>query len=103
MYDNGDKLDIAQVALAQFAERGGPRQRRRQPDVGELDVGSGACVDAAGTGARGTIDAGALEASNVDLGSELVTLIAYQQAYSADSKTVTTANQMMQTAMQMTQ
>ena len=37
-----------------------------------------------------------LESSNVDLSSELVTLISYQRAFEANSKTVTTADQMMQ-------
>jgi flagellar hook protein FlgE len=52
-------------------------------------------LDAPGTGARGSIASGALEASNVDLGNELVTLIAYQRAFQANAKTVTTADEMM--------
>jgi flagellar hook protein FlgE len=52
-------------------------------------------IDVPGTGARGAISSGALEASNVDLGNELVTLIAYQRAFQANAKTVTTADEMM--------
>ena len=51
--------------------------------------------DGAGVGARGSIASGALEASNVDIGNELVTLIAYQRAFEANAKTITTADQMM--------
>ena len=53
-------------------------------------------VDVPGTGARGSLTSGALESSNVDLGNELVTLIAYQRAFEANSKTITTADEMMQ-------
>jgi flagellar hook protein FlgE len=52
-------------------------------------------IDAAGEGGRGAIASGALEASNVDLGEELVTLIAYQRAFQANARTVTTADEMM--------
>ncbi|MEO8550041.1 MAG: flagellar basal body rod C-terminal domain-containing protein, partial [Kofleriaceae bacterium] len=55
-----------------------------------------ALIDQAGTGKRGSIASGSLESSNVDLGNELVTLIAYQRAYEANSKTVTTADEMLQ-------
>ena len=52
--------------------------------------------NAAGTGGRGSINAGALEASNVDLADELVTMIAYQRAFQANVRTVTTADEMLQ-------
>lgn len=94
VYDNGDKIAIAQVALANFAseeglERVGDGLMTATPASGE------ALVDVAGSGARGSLVAGALEASNVDLGTELVMLIAYQRAFQANAKTVTTADEMM--------
>ena len=49
----------------------------------------------ASTGSRGSLISGALEASNVNLGTELVTLIAYQRAFQANAKTVTTADEML--------
>jgi flagellar hook protein FlgE len=60
------------------------------PDSGQALIG------AASTGERGAISAGSLEGSNVDIGIELVTMIAFQRAFSANSKTVTTADEMLQ-------
>lgn len=94
VYDNGDKVNIAQVGLADFANDQG--LRRAGDQLYESTAASGqAAVDVAGTGGRGAISSGALEASNVDLSTELVTLIAYQRAFQANSKTVTTADEMM--------
>jgi flagellar hook protein FlgE len=95
VYDNGDKIDIAQVGLADFANQQG-LQRQGDNLYAATDASGQATIDAAGSGGRGSITAGALESSNVDLGNELVTLIAYQRAYEANSKTVTTADEMMQ-------
>lgn len=93
-YDNGDTIDIAQLALADFAnyeglERVGDGLMTYTHESGQP------VIDAAGTGRRGSTIAGALEGSNVDLGTELVTLIAYQRAFQANSKTVTTADEML--------
>ncbi len=94
-FDNGQTIDIAQVALATFSNEQGLTREGDQL-YSESATSGQALVDAAGTGGRGSISQGALEQSNVDLGNELVTLIAYQRAYEANSKTVTTADQMMQ-------
>ena len=48
-----------------------------------------------GTAGRSALSSGALEGSNVDLGAELVTMIAYQRAFQANVKTVTTADEML--------
>lgn len=94
IYDNGDKRELAQLALADFAS---PEGLVRQGDglYGISDASGQPLIDVAGTGSRGSMVSGALEASNVDLGTELVTLIAYQRAFQANSKTVTTADEMM--------
>jgi flagellar hook protein FlgE len=44
---------------------------------------------------------GSLEASNVDISSQFVDLISHQASFQADSKTITTADQMLQSAIQM--
>ncbi len=54
-------------------------------------------VGTAGTGQAGLITSGALEGSNVDLTSEMVNLIDYQADYQANSKSITTANTLLQT------
>ena len=94
-FDNGDKIELAQVALADFANVQG-LERAGDGLVTESAASGKPLIDVPGTGARGAVSAGALESSNVDLSNELVTLIAYQRAFQANAKTVTTADEMMQ-------
>ena len=94
VFDNGDKIALAQVALADFANEEG-LTRLGDGLVAETAASGKPLIDVPGTGARGALSSGALEASNVDLGNELVTLIAYQRAFQANAKTVTTADEMM--------
>jgi len=94
VFDNGDRIDLAQIALATFAAEEG-LSRASDGLVTETTASGKPLVDIPGTGARGAISSGALEASNVDLGNELVTLIAYQRAFQANAKTVTTADEML--------
>jgi flagellar hook protein FlgE len=94
VYDNGDKIAIAQVALANFASEEG-LERVGDGMMAASTASGQPLIDVAGTGSRGSLVSGALEASNVDLGTELVTLIAYQRAFQANAKTVTTADEML--------
>jgi len=94
-FSNGQSRAIAQVAVASFASDEGLVRAGGQLFTATHDSGE-ALVGAAGTGARGAISGGALEGSNVDLGSELVTLIAYQRAFQANARTVSTADEMLQ-------
>jgi len=94
VFDNGDQFQLAQVAIADFANEQG--LGRAGDGLVVSTPGSGPpLIDAPGTGARGSIVSGSLEQSNVDIGNELVTLIAYQRAFEANAKTVTTADEMM--------
>lgn len=95
VFDNGDKIELAQVALADFANENG-LERSGDGLMIETESSGKPLVDVPGTGARGAVSAGALESSNVDLSNELVTLIAFQRAFQANAKTVTTADEMMQ-------
>ncbi len=101
-YDNGQTAVIAQVALASFQNEGGLTSQGNNLYAASTTSGQ-ALVDAPGTGARGGIQSGALETSNVDISNELVDLIAFQNAYQANSKTITTADDMLQTAVQLKQ
>jgi len=94
VYDNGDKLVLAQIALAKVPNEDG-LERMGDGLVSTTQASGEAMVEAPGTAGRGSLVAGALEASNVDLGTELVTLIAYQRAFQANAKTVTTADEML--------
>ena len=95
VFSNGQSRDMARVALASFSaedglQRAGSQLYLETPESGQALMG------AAATGERGAISAGSLEGSNVDLGNELVTMIAFQRAFSANSKTVSTADEMLQ-------
>jgi flagellar hook protein FlgE len=94
IYDNGDTIAIAQLALADFANNEGLNRQGDGLYAATRESGQ-ALIDVAGSGGRGSLMSGALEQSNVDLSSELVQLIAYQRAFQANSKTVTTADEMM--------
>jgi flagellar hook protein FlgE len=94
-FSNGHSRPIAQVAVASFASDEGLVRAGAQLFTATRDSGE-ALVGVAGTGARGAISGGALEGSNVDLGSELVTLIAYQRAFQANARTISTADEMLQ-------
>ena len=94
VFDNGDRVDLAKIVLADFANLEG-LERSGDGLVSETADSGPPLIDSAQTGARGGLVSGALEQSNVDLGTELVTLIAYQRAFQANAKTVTTADEMM--------
>jgi len=94
LYSNGETEPLAKLALASFRA---PENLRREGDQlwsASRDSGQ-ALLGEAGTSGRGSIAAGALEGSNVDLGEELVTLIAYQRAFQANSRTISTADEML--------
>lgn len=52
-------------------------------------------INSAGTGSAGKLQSNALEASNVDLGTEFTDMIVTQRAYSASSRVITTADEML--------
>ncbi len=94
VFTNGQSRALGQVAVADFAapdklERIGGNLLARTPGAGDPNVG------AAGSGGRAGIVAGALEQSNVDLATEFVRMIAAQRGFQANSKTITTADQLL--------
>lgn len=98
-FSNGQSQDIGQIALATFSNPTG------LTDLGNLmyqaTANSGqAVVSTPGTGQAGTLVGGALEASNVDLSSQLTDLIVAQEAYQANTKVITTSDTALQALMQ---
>ena len=94
-YDNGVTRQIAQVALATFPNADGLRSV--SGDAYRVSLESGTYnLKAPGSGGAGSLTSSALEASTVDLSSEFTGLITTQRAYSASSKIITTADQMLQ-------
>jgi flagellar hook protein FlgE len=94
-FDNGVSRQIAQVALATFPNPGG--LRATSGNGYRVALGSGAYnLKAPGTGGAGLLSPSTLESSTVDLSAEFTGLITTQRAYSASSKIITTADQMLE-------
>jgi flagellar hook protein FlgE len=90
------------ISLATF-----PNQAGLQRDGGSLwsaNAASGTeSAGQPGTGSFGQTISGELEQSNVDMGTEFTNMIEAERGYQANASTITTADQMMQTAVQMKQ
>lgn len=94
-FSNGGSTTVGQVALTRFPNVNGLAK------LGDTTWGQSAnsgepIRGEAGGNNFGTIQSGALEASNVDLSAQLVNLIVAQQHYQANAQTITTENQIMQ-------
>jgi len=94
-FDNGVTRRIAQVAIATFPNPDGLSPVSGDAYRVSLDSGT-YNLKAPGTGGAGQISPSSLEASTVDLSAEFSGLITTQRAYSASSKIITTADQMLQ-------
>lgn len=95
LYTNGQRIAIGQLAVAKFRSNDGLGKAGAGLWIETRESGT-AALGGAGTGGRGSVSAGALEQSNVDLAEEFVGLIQHQRSYSANSKTITTADEMLQ-------
>ncbi|UCF52935.1 MAG: flagellar hook-basal body complex protein [Bradyrhizobium sp.] len=89
-FSNGQNLDLAQVTLSHF---------NGTNYLNALDGGAYSATEQSGPaidGASGSISGSSLEGSNTDIADEFTKLIVTQQAYSANTKVITTANSMVQ-------
>jgi flagellar hook protein FlgE len=102
VYSNGQRQLIGQLALASFANPAGLTKAGNSSYLVGDNSGD-AQIGAAGTGGRGTLSAGALEMSNVDLSEEFTGLIIAQRGFQANSKVITTSDQILQDLVQMKQ
>lgn len=94
LFDNSQVRKIAKVAIATFPDANGLQATSGNAYLATLSSGQ-MTLKAAGTGGAGKISPSSLEASTVDLSSEFTGLITTQKAYSASSKIITTADQML--------
>jgi flagellar hook protein FlgE len=94
LFDNSQVRKIAQVAIATFPNADGLAPISGNAYRGALAAGQ-MTLKTAGNGGAGKIASSSLEASTVDLSSEFTGLITTQKAYSASSKIITTADQML--------
>lgn len=93
-FDNGVSRRIAQVAIATFPSTDSLRSVSENAFRVSRDSGT-YNLKIPGTGGAGLIGASQLEASTVDLSAEFTGLITTQRAYSASSKIITTADEML--------
>jgi len=98
IFSNGRTVPVGQIAVARFRANEGLDRAGQNLWVATRESGEPA-VGAAGAGGRGSIVAGALEQSNVEVSEQFVDLISHQRAFQANSKTITTADQMLQELM----
>jgi flagellar hook protein FlgE len=94
-FSNGLKQTVGRIALGSFTnpaglEKAGGSLFRTTVNSGNAQVG------AAGTGGRGGLAGGALEMSNVDLSSEFTNLIIAQRGFQANSRVITTSDELLQ-------
>ena len=94
-YSNGRTIDLAEITLASF---NGANQLKR------IDGGAFEASDASGPptyNAPGKIVGSSLEGSNTDIADEFTKLIITQQAYSTNTRVISTSNQMVQDLLNM--
>ena len=94
-YSNGRSMDLAEITLANFSGTNGLKR---------LDGGAFAATDESGPptyNASGKILGSSLEGSNTDIADEFTKLIVTQQAYSANTRVISTTNTMMQDMLNM--
>ncbi|WP_297723178.1 flagellar hook protein FlgE [uncultured Mobiluncus sp.] len=94
-FSNGDSRALAKVALASFAnplglEKAGSSYFVEAGNSGQPQIGE------AGTGPRGFMTGGAIEMSNVDLAAEFTNLILSQRGFQANSRVITTSDEILQ-------
>jgi len=94
-YTNGQKRTLAQVALAVFTNPGGLKAVG-ETMFAESNNSGMAIIGEPDTGGRGKIQAGMLEMSNVDLAEQFTDMIVTQRGFQANSRTITTSDQMIQ-------
>jgi flagellar hook protein FlgE len=95
IFSNGEKLVMARLALANFnnppgLEKIGNTSFRSTPNSGLAQIGI------PGSGGRGSLLGGTLEMSNVDLAQEFTNLIIAQRGFQANSRVITTSDEMLQ-------
>lgn len=98
-YSNGEKQRVGTVALAAFPAEGALTPVSDTAWIASAGSGT-ALLFAAGTGMTGRLTTGAIEQSNVDMTGELVGLMSAQRNYQANTKVISTADEMMQSLMQ---
>lgn len=98
VYSNGTNRSLGQVAMASFTNQNG-LEKSGDTMFQESNNSGMAKIGTSGTEGRGTFLAGALEMSNVDLTSQFTDMIVTQKGFQANSKTIQTADTLLDTVL----
>ena len=95
LFDNGQQQSIFQLPLALFTNPNGMLAKDGNA-YSQSDHSGQPLLNSARTGSAGRIASSALEASNVDLAEEFANMIVTQRAYSASTRIISTADEMLE-------
>ncbi len=101
-YNNGQTETVAQVPITTFSAPDSLQSQNGQAFTATTNSGT-PITQAENTNGAGSLVIGSVESSNVDIATQFSSLIVAQQAYGANAKVVTTANQLLQTTINMIQ
>jgi flagellar hook protein FlgE len=97
-YSNGSNVEVAQLAVGSVLNPGS-MQDLGNNTFGVTSATAVPAIGVPGTGPRGTVTGGALESSTVDIATEFTNLLVYERGYQANSKVITTEDQVIQTTL----
>ncbi|MBQ3825125.1 MAG: flagellar hook protein FlgE [Spirochaetaceae bacterium] len=98
VYSNGTNRTIGQIALATFANQGGLEKAGDNTFVESNNSGL-ANIGPSGIAGKGSLLAGALEMSNVDLSEQMTDMIVTQRGFQGNAKTIQTADTLLETVL----
>lgn len=98
VYDNGTNRVIGQIALATFANNRGLEKAGDSTYV-ETNNSGQARIGESGVAGKGSLLAGALEMSNVDLSEQMTDMIVTQRGFQSNAKTIQTADTLLETVL----
>jgi flagellar hook protein FlgE len=101
-YNNGRTVTLAEVPLITFENANALQRQNGEAYTSTLQSG-GPQTEALNTNGAGSLVVGSTEESNVDIASQLAQLIVAQQAYGANAKVITTANELLTTTLDIKQ
>ncbi len=99
-FDNGQSRTVARVPITTFAAADALQRTDGQAFTATRDSGAAQTL-ASGSNGAGSLVVSAVESSNVDIATEFTKLIVAQRAYSANTKMVTTADELLQQTLDM--
>ena len=96
VYSNGSTRTIGQIAMASFTNQGGLEKKGDTTFAESINSGM-ASIGTAGVAGKGSMLAGTLEMSNVDLTEQLTDMIVTQRGFESNAKTIQTGDSMLET------